>query len=42
MFVALLTPFAGFKDIVREKLTIMVSMFLKNSYNNLKIIKQVE
>lgn len=36
MFVFLLTPFTSFKDIARDKVTIFISIFLKNSFNNFK------
>lgn len=38
MFVILLTPFSSFKDIARDKITIFLSIFLRNSFNNAKQI----
>ena len=38
MFLTLISPFTSFKDIAREKVSIFFSVFLKNSFNNLKRI----
>lgn len=42
MFLALFSPFTSFKDVAREKMSILLSVFLKNGFNNLKHIKNVE